>query len=93
MYVIFYKAESGINRQSGFSATGTTFFPEAKLTREALKCATRTSLSYNPGKEGEELQNNSVITAVANSRCVTKNSILKLLQRETKCSRGSSLLV
>ncbi|BAV58870.1 S-methyl-5'-thioadenosine phosphorylase [Endomicrobiia bacterium] len=91
------KAESQINRQSGFSVVGMTLFPEAKLAREAEICYANISLvtDFDVWKEREEVTNDAVVANVAanvaNSRRVIKSLILKLSRREIKCSCGSSL--
>jgi 5'-methylthioadenosine phosphorylase len=91
------KAESEVNRQTGFSLVGMTLFPEARLAREAEICYANISLvtDYDVWKEGEEVTNAAVIATVAanitNSRKVIKNLITKLSQREIKCFCNSSL--
>jgi 5'-methylthioadenosine phosphorylase len=91
------KAESEVNRQSGFSIVGMTLLPEAKLAREAEMCYANISLvtDFDVWKEGEEVTNDAVIATVTenvvNSRRVIKDLILKLSRREIKCPCGSSL--
>jgi 5'-methylthioadenosine phosphorylase len=91
------KIESEINRQAGFSILGMTLFPEAKLAREAEMCYANISriTDFDVWKEGEEVSNDVVIANaaanVANSKKVIKKLIVRLSQREIKCSCGSSL--
>lgn len=91
------KAESEANRQAGFSIVGMTLFPEAKLAREAEMCYANISLvtDFDVWKEGEEVTNDAVASVVAanlaSSKRVIESLVVKLSEREIKCSCGSSL--
>ncbi|MDR0800339.1 MAG: S-methyl-5'-thioadenosine phosphorylase [Endomicrobium sp.] len=91
------KAESEANRQAGFSIVGMTLFPEAKLAREAEMCYANISLvtDFDVWKEGEEVTNDAVASVVAanvaSSRRVIENIVVKLSEREIKCSCSGSL--
>jgi 5'-methylthioadenosine phosphorylase len=91
------KIESEINKREGFSVVGMTIFPEAKLAREAEICYANISLitDYDAWKEGEEVTNSvvmeTVVANIENSGKVVKDLIVKLSQREIKCTCSSSL--
>jgi 5'-methylthioadenosine phosphorylase len=91
------KAESETNRTLGFSVVGMTAVPEAKLAREAEICYANVSLvtDFDVWKDGEEVTNDAVIAAmssnISNAKRVIKDLVLKLSNRECKCSCRDAL--
>ena len=90
------KAESEVNRKSGFSIVGMTAIPEAKLAREAEICYATIGLvtDYDVWKEGEEVSIGQIIQNLNRNVDNVKNLIKKalpLIAQEKECGCNSAL--